>query len=402
MKIQEITLCGGGNGVHTLIPLALNQGLVVNIWAPYDDEALRLEKNSQEGGGIKALFPDRVFKGIPHRISSRAVDVIPGAELIVIITPAFAHQYMLQEIFPLIREGATLVVIPSRSGLEYQYLSLGFLEKRVTLIGFQTLPWACRIEAYGQKVRILGVKKYQGAANIPDKPLPFLYGQLAEIIQVQIQKMESFLSLTLGNMGQLIHPGILYGMVRQYGEQEFLQDEIPDFYQSVDDFTAGILEGLSQEIQDLKTYLAHQLNLQLSAVLPLKEWLFASYRDCIEDPSSLKTAFQSNTAYQGLKAPVIEKGRGVFILDKNTRYVQEDLPFGLLVSKGLALLCAVKTPVMDEVITVLQDWMGKEYLREGDIQGKDRMEARIPQNYGIESLDDLMGVWNKQETPEVW
>lgn len=389
MGMMEITLCGGGNGIHVLAPLAASRGYAVNIWAPYRDEAERLQKNAEKARGMQAVFPDGSIKQMPHQISCKAAEVIPGVDLVVIITPAFVHESMLQEIYPLLKEGATLVVIPSRGGLEYPFLSLGYLKKRVDLMGFQTLPWACRIEEYGHRVRVFGVKEFQAVASIAEDPLE-LYQKLEEIIGVKIQVVENFLSLTLANVGQLIHPGIMFGIVHQYREREFTAEEIPFFYQGVGDSTARILAGLSGEIQMLKDFLVARTQLRLSHVLPLKEWMIQSYGESIGDKSSLKAVFNSNRVYQGLKAPVVEGERGYYVLDKNTRYVQEDLPFGLLVSKGLALLCGLDTPVMDEVITLLQNWMGKEYLLQGELQGRDIREARIPQNYGITSLADFL------------
>lgn len=391
MSVKEITLCGGGNGIHAFAPIALERGLRVNIWAPYGDEAYLLKKGAEEEGGIRAVFTDRSIIKMPHRISSRAPEVIPGADLIVIITPAFVHRFMLGEIYPLIGEKASIVVIPSRSGLEYEYLSLGFAEE-VNLTGFQTLPWACRIEEYGRKVRIFGIKEYQAVASIAEGPVDAFYRELEELIGVKIKKMESFLSLTLGNMGQLIHPGIMYGIINRYGEKEFAGDEIPLFYQGVDDSTARILEGLSSELLLIRDHIASRgEGLHLADVPSLKEWLISSYGDEIEDKGSLRAVFNTNRVYRGLKVPVVEGDGGRYHLDKGTRYVREDLPYGLLVSKGIAVLCGLKTPVMDEVITVLQNWLGKEYTVGGDLRGRDIGESRIPQNYGLESLDDLIG-----------
>lgn len=392
MSIERITLCGGGNGVHALAPIALAKGREVNIWAPFEDEAERLSTRARSSGGIEAIFDHQRIKRMPHTISKRAEDVIPEADVIVMITPAFAHQKMLNEIEPSIKKKATIVVMPTRSGLEYQYHLYSFRERQIHLLGFQSLPWACRIEEYGERVRIFGVKKSQSVAVLGEGFDEGFLEELGEMIGMDLSLMEGFLSLTLGNVGQLIHPGIMYGIIKKYAHREFFYDEIPLFYQGVDASTAKLLEAMSSEILMIRDSILQKSSgeFTLNDVISLEEWLHRSYGESILDPGSLESSFTTNKVYQGLKAPVVEKREGVYVLDKNTRYLREDVPFGLLVSKGIGVLCGLETPVIDKVILAVQEFLGKEYLKNGYIQGKDIGESRIPQNYGIHTLESLL------------
>jgi hypothetical protein len=72
------------------------------------------------------------------------------------------------------------------------------------------------------------------------------------------------------------------------------------------------------------------------------------------------------------------------------RYLNEDLPCGLLVQKGVALLAGVPTPVMDKVIEWCQDKMQKEFLIHGELVGKDVAMTRTPQRYGWFDLDTFL------------
>ena len=67
-----------------------------------------------------------------------------------------------------------------------------------------------------------------------------------------------------------------------------------------------------------------------------------TYSEEIKDTSSLARKFQTNLGYQPLKVPVKKVNAG-YQVDVATRYLTEDVPFSLLVTKGIALVVGVET-----------------------------------------------------------
>ena len=67
-----------------------------------------------------------------------------------------------------------------------------------------------------------------------------------------------------------------------------------------------------------------------------------TYSEEIKDTSSLARKFQINLGYQLLKVPVKKVNAG-YQVDVATRYLTEDVPFSLLVTKGIALVVEVGT-----------------------------------------------------------
>ncbi len=104
----------------------------------------------------------------------------------------------------------------------------------------------------------------------------------------------------------------------------------------------------------------------------------------MSDPSTLQSSFLTNQAYAGIKAPVREIAPGQFVPDFHARYLSEDVPFGLAISRAIAQLVGVQTPTIDKVIAWAGDRLGKDYLY------RDLYEARIPQKYGLENLEQLL------------
>jgi len=384
VRMNKVTICGGGNGAQTLACIASqNLACDVDMYAPFRDEAERLREGIETHGGIEASGALR-GRGCPHRVSGDAADVIPGSQLVVLVVPAFAHEGTLRDIISDLDEGAWVGAMPARGGLDYCMARV--LEDAgradVTVFGLQTLPWACRITEYGRTVQVLGVKETVDAASRPAAGLGRIAPVLEQMVDVPIGDARSMLALTLANTGQIIHPGIMYDFFADWDGETFDESHVPLFYQGLSEEGAERLGELSQEIQDICACLADSA-LDLSSVYDLKTWLVRSYGDAILDASSLHSAFVTNQAYAGLKAPVEEVAPGEFAPAFGARYLAEDVPYGLAVSQAIARLAGVATPVMDLVV----DWARE---RVGDEAGGEETNDRTPQTHDLNDLEALI------------
>lgn len=388
MSIRRITVVGGGNGAHTLGALGAVRGFEVKIWAPITQEAESLKQGVAEMGGIEVLLNNgsRVL-GRPQIITDDPSQAIPGSQLIIFVLPAFAHKDLLLKMAPYLDQESIVGAMPSRSGFEF--MSRSIIKPPVGIFGLQTLPWACRIREYGKQVEVLGTKNQVSAAADPSQKAHDIFETLELLLGLEIIPTPNMLTISLGNVGQIVHPGIMYGLFRQWNGKPFPAEEIPLFYQGVTGEISGILDGLSREVISVKETIEEKCALDLSGVVSLQEWLLTSYQDSIEDKTSLQSSFNTNKGYKGLKAPVRTVGEGKYIPDFASRYLTEDVPYGLIVTRALAQLARISVPVMDEVITAVSRWMGREYLSKGELCGRDLLHTPIPQNYGIKDLTAL-------------
>jgi hypothetical protein len=77
-------------------------------------------------------------------------------------------------------------------------------------------------------------------------------------------------------------------------------------------------------------------------------------------------------------------------LISDARYLVEDVPYGLVVTRGIAELAGVKTPVIDQVITWSQERMGLGVFERWKAGWKrPDLSTRAPQRYGIDRLELL-------------
>jgi hypothetical protein len=389
---SQITICGGGNAAHTLAGLlSSRQDLSVKVYAPFGNEAQLWQEGIQYNNGITVRTPTCTIHGQPSAVCHDPVIAVAGSQIVLLALPAFAHEPILKQIAPHISPGAWVGAVPARGGFDLCARDIfeGSLSE-ISVFGFQTLPWACRIREFGKQVTILGAKAQVDLTARPGNLAPVISARLEDLLNIPIYPTASFLSLTLADTGQLIHPGIMYGLFHDWDGGPYEKPRL--FYQGVDLDIAVVLQQMSDEIQSLRASLeSYYPLLDLSAVRPIGDWLKLSYQAKIADSSTLQSSFATNSSYTGLLAPMHKTGDG-FIPDFQARYLSEDVPYNLLVTRGIAELAGVSTPVIDRVLCWAQTRLEKEYLISGKMQGADLHNTRSPQRYGFTELNQFMQV----------
>ncbi|VEU44082.1 unnamed protein product [Pseudo-nitzschia multistriata] len=401
---MKILLCGGGNAVHVLTSFIASQPRhEVCILSLYPGEAERL-KDAISEKGIRCTHDlgDDAY-GRPVRISSSAEDVADETtKLVVLALPSFAHESYLRALKTCLKPGIMVGAMPGEGGFDLlarHVLGDAFVDAS-TVFALETLPWACRILEYGTSVEILGTKKEVDAVVASKRGEP--PHMAIEVLQSLVGRLPvmkpacNFLAVTLMNINSIWHPTISYGYYRDRDVTKPF-DEAPLFYEGADEYTGEMLAAISDEVLELKRVLVQKYpELDLRSLHHVRDWMLRSYGDDIGDTSNLHTMLHTNKGYKGLRHPVRpvvddESGKKQYLPDFGYRYFSEDVPMGLIVTRGIAELVEVPTPKMDRVILWCQKQMGKEYLVEGGtLSGKDLGTTRAPQSFGFTDLDTFM------------
>lgn len=387
---MKITICGAGNAAQTLIALLTGAGQAdIAVYAPLADEVQRLQLALPDDG-LTAAFPDGVrHQGRPALVTADAGAAGADAHLVLLALPAFAHEAVLRALAPHLPPTAWVGALPARGGFDLLTQHVLGDDRRVTF-GLQTLPWACRIREWGVAVDVLGVKAMVEVAAAPAGRTAEVAAALGALFRVPLAPIANFLALTLANTGQIIHPGIMYGLFHNWDGQTYAPDQIPQFYGGVDAATAEFLELMSGEVLAVRDAIQTAAPaVDLTGVVDVGAWLLAAYPDQIRDKRSLQAAFNSNTAYAGLAAPMVKSGER-FVPAFHSRYLAEDVPYSLLVTRGIAELAGVPTPHIDRVIVWAQERLGREYLVAGRVTGADITASHAPQRFGIDTLAALV------------
>lgn len=401
-EIRKVLICGGGNGSHCLTVLAASRpNIEVRVLTLYQDEAERWSKICEDNNGmtVSITYNDGTqgeLKSKPNLITKDPKTAAKGVSVIFLTVPAFAHESYFTELAPYIGPNTLIVGLPGRAGFEFQCLNiLGDIGKQCAVASFESLPWACRILEFGKHVQLLGFKEILAAGIIVGSQSKLSFSPFDVIQEVLgekpvVKKIDNYIAGNLMSKS-IVHPSVMYGKWSVWNGEPL--DEKPLFYQGVDDRQAKLLSTVSDEIIAVGKEIERQRpDMKMSSVNHIFDWYKDYYQDQVKDMSSLKMAMTTNKAYEGLKHPMNEVEGGKFVPDFTYRYTREDIPFGLVVMKGLAEIAGVPTPTIDEIINWLQVKLDKEYIVGNKLTGKDLKESRAPQVYGFKTLDDLFNV----------
>lgn len=394
----KIAICGGGNGAHCFATIASSRNNVeVNVLSVYKDEAERWVKATKDNM-LTAFTTDSDgtttnVSAKPSLITKEPAIALKGTKIIFIVVPAYVHQIYLEIIYPYVQPDTLIVGLPGHPGFELQCKNvLKEKAKTCTMMGFESLPWACRITEYGKRVQLLGYKDILSTSLLTGRgcKLPFPAVETVQRIlgdKPRINIAKNAISITLKS-GSVLHPPIMYGKWKDWDGVPL--NEKPLFYQGVTEMQTNLMSCLNREIRiTAKKIQELKPSLVMTDVVTMEEWFKTHYSDTISDTSSLLTLLRTNSAYQGLVHPMKRLETG-FVPDFDYRYITEDIPFGIVILKGIAILVGVATPTMDELINWAQKILGKEYLVDSKLKGKDVKSVRAPQSYGISTLDQLV------------
>ena len=401
---RVLTICGGGNAGHALSVVVSKYTTAHIDWLVSSPERADLLRRGLSRGGLRSTG---VITAEAHRlrtISPDPAEVIPNADMVLLAVPAFAHAEVLRRIEMHLGDATPVGCLPTRGGFEFE--AARHLPRRGgrrrAIFGLQTLPWSTRVVEPGEVVNIGAAKAEATLASLPADPGPYLARKLSQIFGTRLVPAASFLSLTLGNQGQLIHPGLMYGHFQSWSGEPYDHESVPMLYADATDEMGTIVERLSHEailvartLRDLT-----KGELRLDHVQSVHDWLRSSYADVTADSSTVATCFRTGPI-QERRTPMIEVTPGEFLPNFQYRSLTEDVPYGLVITRALADIARVETPTIDEVISWAQRVTNKVYLTGGRLEGPDMADLPTPQSHGIFSPDDLISWYSAEAAADV-
>ncbi|KAK3704031.1 hypothetical protein QZH41_006180 [Actinostola sp. cb2023] len=395
----KLVICGGGNGAHAWSGIASSQpNTEVRVLTLFQDEAQRWSDSLHKGDFTVSLYRDeKVYAHLqskPKLVTKKPEEAVPGCDVIAFVLPAFAHEQYLKAIKPYIEPGMILVGFPGQPGFEFQEREiLGDLAKQLTLVNYESLPWATRLTEFGKSCDVLGTKDAMlgavkvGSATPKKDPYTVVQKLIGE--KPMLTTKGHLLAVNLMSVNGYIHSSILYERWINWDGKPL--DERPLFYQGISQESASLLSAVSDEVLSIAKAITDQSpKTDLSRTIHVLDWYKRCYANDIEDKSTLFTAITTNKAYKGLTHPMVQAEGGKWVPNFNYRYLTEDVPYGLVVTRGIAEIMGVATPNMDKILTWVQGKLNKKYLVDGKIQGDDVKETRAPQRYGFTTLKDLI------------
>lgn len=322
----KFAVIGAGNGGKAMAAHMALKGQKVMLYnrTPSKIEAIK------ELGGIQL----RSFEGGPNgfgelmKASSDYGEIIPEADVIMVVVPSSAHADVAMRIHPYLRDGQIIILHPGRTGGAVQVnkvlLDAG-LRAKVTIAEAETFIYASRSEGPAE-ARIFRVKDAVPLAALPATSTRMVLTALKPVYPQFIDGI-NVLHTGLNNMGGIFHPALT---LLNAGWIERTGGDFQFYIDGVTKSTARVLQVLDRE----RVTVASAMGIQARSAL---EWLQISYNVYGE---TLNEAIHDQEGYYGIMAPK----------SLNHRYIFEDVPMSLVPLASFAKRYGVSVRGMESMI----------------------------------------------------
>jgi len=339
--LRKVAVLGGGSGAHAMAADLTLKGLEVNMCeAPEFKEGFSTTLERQQICLIDAWGKERAVKlGMVTTDFERAIKTV---DYIMVVIPASGHKHFFTSIIPYLRDGQTIVTWPGNYSalLLANMLRERGVKRDITIAEGHTLPWGCRLEAAG-RVRVFVDAWKLLLAAFPAKNTDRVINDLKDIYPVV--PGENVLATSLNNLNPIVHP---VGTILNAGWIDTLGK---DFYFYKHATTLSIVRAIKAVYEEVAR-IGEAIGVRL-----------------LEYPEE---SFWSKSTIMSVyfKAPFDKEGTVANLAEPSSmtsRYVTEDVPFGLVPTAQLAHKFNVDIPIIDATIRLASVINQTDYYHEG-------------------------------------
>jgi opine dehydrogenase len=322
---RTVAVLGGGNGGHTLAADLSLSGHDVRL---FEMEKFKpLMREVFETKQIRCL--GEILNGTTsiNVVTSDIDEALEGAEVILVAVPAFAHRNYAHLLANKVQPGQLVVLLPGTLGtLEFAKIwgELG-VNSGAILAETDTLPYATRLEGPG-KVRVYAKIKVQ-VGVFPSSHAKWATALLSEILD--IMPVENVLEAGLSSMNPVDHPP---ATILNAGRIERSNGDFYIYEEGMTPSVVRVMDRLDQERLAIGEFFGLKLK-------PINELLHTSGYG---PKGTTWEVLNGSRSLTPIKGPT----------SLNTRYLTEDIPYGLVTFASIADQIGLETPVMDSLITL--------------------------------------------------
>jgi opine dehydrogenase len=340
-SIREIAIIGAGNGGCAAAADLTLRGFSVRLYG----RSLSTVVPIKDRGGIEISGALGDHFAPLATITNDAGEAIRGADLVMLMGPTHAHDAMAVTIAPHVADDQILLAAPGHTVLLIpNALRAKGLDVRA-YCDTATLPYIAR-KSGPAAVRIMQAARYLVFASFPGDRTT----ELAERIRVvypSIQPGANLLETVFPYTNAIHHPPAI---LCNAGRVEATGGDYYHYYDGISPAVGRLIDGLDRE----RLTVASALGVR---ALPFVEHFYriGYTTEAARTTGLAYEAFHQSEPDRWIRAPS----------SLDYRFLNEDVPYGLVLLSELGRLAGVATPTMDHVIHLACAATGKDYRAEG-------------------------------------
>jgi opine dehydrogenase len=278
-------------------------------------------------------------------VTDDAGAAIAGAELVILMGPTHAHAAMAETVAPHLEHGQVLLAAPGHTVLLIPNLLRKHGRGDIAFCDTATLPYIVR-KSGPASMRVTQAARYLIFAAFPAQRTAEL-ANLIRPVYPTIQPGANLLETVFPYTNAIHHPP---ATLCNAGRIEATRGDYYHYYDGISPSVGRLIDALDRE----RLAIAAALNVR--ALRFVEQFYRNGYTTAAARDSGLAyEAFHQSEPDRWIRAPET--------LDH--RFLNEDIPFGLVPLSELGRLAAVPTPTIDRMIHLACVTTGKDFRAEG-------------------------------------
>lgn len=334
MRVAILGAGSVGKGYAALLSAA---GHEVRLWSPSGAGTRAL----RDGAPLKAT--GSVAGEFRPAVAATCAEAVDGAEAAVVAVPGFAHKAVLDALAPCLAPGQT-AIISAHYSLSALYLSKKLSEAgtEVPIAAWGTTVTTGRATA-PDAVNVSGVRGEVDVAALPVEAAEACAGRCRALFGERFRLREDLLAVALSNLNPPIHMATALGNWTRIerGEEWFN-------YDGVTPYVGRLIEAMDRE------------RLSVAAAFGLAVRTVQEHYQRSFGLDGGTVAEMAQAVHQRRKGP-----RGPASPD--TRFVTEDVPFGLVPMVAIGAIAGLRLPLHEAGIALFSALYGRDFGKANDI-----------------------------------
>lgn len=333
----RVGLAGAGAVAYGTACVLYQNGHLPTLWSPSGERTSDLAKG-------RPLIASKSIDGEFHpTIAQSSAQLVADNDILMLVVPGYAHKTVMDSLVPFIREHHTLI-ISSHASLGALYMARELASRGIHI---PIIAWGTTLTTGRQlspcSIQINTIRSQIDFCVLPSSSTDKALHLCEALFGKRFVPRDGLLAISLSNLNPQNHMGIALGNMSRMERGETWSQG-----QNVTPRIGALLEALDDE----RLAIASALGLSVRTI-------FEHFQLSFHVPVASISEMNQRMHEQG------NGGTGPATSD--SRYVTEDVPYGLVVTARLGKLASIPTPLHEAGIAVFSAMYSRNFTTENEL-----------------------------------